>query len=1012
MKVEIQAEANFSINADLILLSKLDNYEMLEMFGMIKKFEGGQCKLADNVVVLKDDDAAAFVGMSKLFPLSNIFLGAYFKIDELRQALKDKEEDLEYLRVFLSYFTPQENGKLTQKQEYWLKFKAWRYDIDDVDYTLEQVLELINKLPLKPNIIRKSKKGWHLIYVFDRFIEKEDIKAYKERKNDNAYVPYMVYEILTNLLPIYLKELEPKLDVKASNNISQIATRFISERLPAYVINPEYSLETFLEAYSFLTKIVFEFESIYKDFDKDLSDNKSPFTIQDIPKEEFNTGISRCGVFKALDEDWENHSYDDWFVMFNLYAVKILYADNQEEIEKIKQEFHEKSRRYPKYEYKQAEYYLNKAIEYQREGLKLPGCKFINKNVSLKYLKACQTCRYKKVDKEGNIYGHYLFSYLYRDNLEDEDITVKGWALKEDGWSLYNAEDGSYIHILPYFKIRTHYLVGEAEDEYVEIIDKRGRSYIRKVDRKKDTYKPNVDLVKRFGAINPDKVNEAKRFLAHYIEKVKEKRGVKIDFVGYKNIGNAWDIVVGGNGKYSRKEMAFIFYGREMENPDWYIPEVKGREDYFKAIYQALFNLNDAPLHLAIAHFLSWIGREFIKERSLIGNVNPILILVGDTGTGKSIRVKIATGLYGNPNLFSFTNITQAGFNNNFPLIKTPFGIDEVIMKTANDERKFGELVYNITNIQGKMTFNTTYNPIDVPISITGETENLLIDKAFSNFRGLNRRSIVIEMTDYWKENSDVLDDALDELQSHHGHILGYVKSLKEEDKKEIEDLIKGIQGRLNFGDSLFKDLKKHIALSLAMFYHFFERYIGIDAVKIADKVNDVIDFVVEQINKKQVERIGENVDYTEEVINFIAKVEEAMNNKKSLKGLSYDKVCNAIGYTPSNRVGEMLKKFFWKRYSETKRKGTKLRFISGVLITNPFMELANNDKNFILETDKSRLEGLNEEELKIWADVLKIRYSDEIVKKIVAELGDKRLKDILKIDNVNDKVEEEEVEF
>jgi hypothetical protein len=480
------------------------------MLGMIKKFEGGQCKLADNVVLLKDDEAPAFVGMSKIFPLSDIFLGAYFKIDELRKALKDKEEDLEYLRVFLSYFKPQEDGKLSQRQEYWDKFKAWRYDIDDVNYTLEQVLELINKLPLKPNIIHKSKKGWHLIYVFDRFVERKDVDDFKKRKNDNAYVPYMVYEILTNLLPIYLKELESKLDVKASNNISMIATRFISERLPAYVINPEYSLETFLKAYSFLTKKAFEFESYY-DLDKDLSDNKSPFTIQNIPKEEFNTGISRCGVFKALDEDWENHSYYDWFLMINLYAVKILYADNQEELEKLKQEFHEKSRRYPKYNYHEAEYYLNKAIEYQRAGLKLPGCKFINENVSSKYLKACQTCRYKKVDKDGNIYGHYLFSYLNRENLEDEDITVKGWALKEDGWSIYNAEDGSYIQVLPYFKIRTYYLVGEAEDEYVEIVDKRGRSYIRKVDRKKDTYKPNVDFVKRFGEINIDKINEAKR---------------------------------------------------------------------------------------------------------------------------------------------------------------------------------------------------------------------------------------------------------------------------------------------------------------------------------------------------------------------------------------------------------------------------------------------------------------------------------------------------------------------
>jgi hypothetical protein len=993
-----QAQVVSSINAGTLV--KLDNYEMLEIFGMITKFDGGMCKLADNIVVLKDADAPVFIGHSKIFPLSEIFTGRYFTSKELKQALKDKEGDLRYLRVFLSYFYPQEDGRLSQKQDYWNKFKSWRYDIDDSNYTLEQVLELINKLPLKPNIIKKSNKGWHLIYVFDRFIEREDVEAYiKNKNNDDAYKPYIVYEILTKLLPFYLKELEPKLDVGASNNISQIATRFISERLPAYIINPEYSLDTFIEAYSFLTKKVFD------EVEEELEiSGKSIFTIQSIPKEEFYTAISRCGVLKALEEDWENHSYNEWFVMFNYYAVKCLYADNQEELEKIINEFHEKSRRHPKYTYKDAEYHLNNAIKKQREGLKLPGCRFINKNINPKYLEACKSCSYKKVDKDGNIYSHFIYSYLNQESLED--IALKGWVLRENGWSIYNAEDGSYIQVLPYFKIRTHYIVGEAEDEYVEIVDKRSRSYIRKVDRKKGTYKPDVNLVKSFGAVNPDKIREAERFLAHYIEKVKVKRGVKIDFVGYKNIGNGWDIVVGGNGKYSRKEISFIFYGKEMENSDWYIPEVKGSEEYFKAIYQALFSLNDAPLHLTIGHFLSWIGREFIKDRSLIANINPILILVGDTGTGKSIRVKLATALYGNPNLFSFTNITQAGFNNNFPLIKTPFGIDEVIMKTANDERKFGELVYNLTNIQGKMTFNTTYNPIDVPVVITGETENLLIDKAFDSFRGLNRRSIVIEMSDRWKENSDVLDDALSELQSHHGHILGYVKSLKEEDKKEIADLIKGIQARLDFGDSSFKDLKKHLALSLAMYYHFFERYIGMDAVDVADKVNAVIDFVAEQINKKQVVKIGENVDYVEEVINFISKVEEAMNNKKSLKGMSYKQVCNTIKYTPSNRIGELLKKFFWKRYTESSGSGSKLRFIPGVLIFNFF--LANDEKAFVIQTDKDRLEALTEEELKIWADVLKIRYGGEVIEKIVEEIGDKRLKEVLKIDSKKEKREEE----
>jgi hypothetical protein len=1002
MIVELQAQAK-PIKADLIPLSTIDNYEMLELFGMIIKFDNGQCKLSDNIVVLRDEEAPVYTDKTKIFPLSDVFSAKYFTEEELKKALNEKAEELKYLRVFLSYFKPQDNGKITQKQEQWFKFKAWRYDIDDINYTLEQVLELIDKLPLKPNIVKKSNKGWHLIYVFDRFLEREEIKAYEENKKDSCYIPYMAYEILTKLLTNYLKELEPKLDVKASNKVSMIATRFISEKLPAYLFGSEYSLEAFVNAFLFLVKREFAYENL-------KADNKnSTYTVQDISKEEFYNALSRCGVIKALEEDWENHRYNDWFVMFNIYAVKCLYAENQEELEEIKQEFHEKSSRYPNYKYEEAEYMLNDAIKRQREGLKLHGCKGINKDVSSKYLEACKSCPYKKVDKDGNIYGHYLFTHLYRDNLEDDNITVKGWVLKEKGWCMYNDKNGSYIQVLPYFTIRAYYLVGEAEDEYIEIVDKTGRSYIKKVERKKDNYLPSVDLVKSFGEINPFKIKDGRMFLAQYIEKVKRKRGIKLDFVGYRYRGNAWDIVVGGNGKYSRKEILFMFQQKSTDESDWYVPEVKGNEEYFKAIYRALFGLDDAPLHLAIAHYLSWVGREFIKDRSIVGSINPILVFVGDTGTGKSIRVKIAQALYGNPNVFSFSNNSQASFNNRFPLIKTPFAIDEVIMKTANDERKFGELIYNITNLQGKTTFNNTYDPITVPVIMTGETENLLIDKAFSNFRGLNRRSVVIEMTDRWKHNSPILDDALSELDKHHGHILGYVKSLKEEDKKEIIDWAKGIDARLQFGDSNFTDLRKHLALSLAMFCHFYEKYIKIDAVDVAEKVNNVIDFTIEQVNKNQAGKIGENVDYVEEVINFIAKIEEAMNNKKSLKSRSYKQVCNAIHYTPSNRVGELLKKFFWKKYDGS----GVLRFVLSSLIVNPFSEALGSEKDFIIETDKSRLESLTDEELKIWAKVLEARYNKNLADNIAVKLENKRLLEVLKVEERKEnKKEKDTVDF
>jgi len=1015
----IEAQNKPSIKIDIL---PLDNYDLLRLFGVFEKVDETDrvYRISPNVLVLRDENDVTFRDKPKIFPLCDVFenkLLRYHSLNnnELRDETIRVSDKLKNLRLFIPFFQPQPDGRLSQKQDYWLKFKAWRYDIDEPNYTFEQMLELAKKLPLMP-IIKKSNKGWHFIYVFDKFIERSEVEAYKGY-NEKYYLPYKVYEILTQLLPFYLKELEPKLDVKASSNISMIATRFISSALPAYYfrvnlyVELEYSLERFFNAYSFLTKKVFNYEINYDlkpDDDKQDSNNnneKSTFTIQDIPKEEFYTAISRCGVLKALDEDWENHGYEEWFLMTTLYAIKILYAENEEEKEELIQEYHEKSSRYSNYKQNEAEYFLNKIIEYQSKGLKIHSCKRINEVIDSKYLDACKSCPYKKVDREGNIYGHYLFSYLYKENLEDDEITIPDWVLKDNGWNMYINQAGIYVQVLPFFRIRSHYIVGESEDEFIELVDKRGRSYIKKVERRSDSYKPSIEIVKSFGEINPARINDAKMFLAQYIEKVKAKRGVKIDFVGYKHIGNEWDVIVGGNGKYSRKEISFIFHGKEMEGPDWYIPEVKGSEKLFRMIYQTLFNLNDSPLHLTIAHFLSWIGREYIKDRSLIGYLNPLMVLVGDTGTGKSLRLKIATALYGNPALFSFTNITQASFNNNFPLIKTPFGVDEVIMKTAMDERKFGELVYNITNVQGKMTFNNTYNPIDVPVAITGETENLLIDKAFSNFRGLNRRSIVIEMTENWKGNSKVLDDALNKLQLNHGHILSYVRSLKDNDKKEIEDLINKIEAKLNIGNTSFNDLRKHLALSLAMFYHFFMRYIGINKDVIEKKINTMIEFVTAQIYKKQIVKVGETVDYMEEIINFIARVEEALNNKKSLKNLSYEKLCNTIGYTPANRVGMLLKKFFWKKYSYTSRTSTLFRFRPGVLIINPIQFETDNGRdaiinNDIIQEDRERLNDLTDEELKIWADIFKLRYDNNAIQKIVTALGNQRLRKLIYPEN------------
>jgi len=979
----------------------IDNYELLDLIGIIEQ-HGDYVKLSSNVVVLNNEEVPELSGLPRVFPIDKLFNEVLFTPEELRKALDTTP--LEKLRFFFAHFRPQENGRITQKAEYWDKFKAWRFDVDYL-YPEEHILSLIDKLPLKPNIIKRTNKGWHLIYVFDEFILRDNYELYKNRfnnfnqvKDEKAYLHFIVYELLTNHTPPYLKSLEEKLDLNASSLVNMIATRFVSEPLPAYLIHEPYTLSEFYEAFKHLIKTSKEEKqkengkplTLDEIRDKFYEENKfSPYTIRDIPKESFYSLLSKCKVLEALDEVWENHSYEEWFIMTTYYAIKILYADTPEEARELREEYHAKSRKHPSYSRDIANYHLDYAIKKQSERLRPMGCGYIYANIRREFKKICEACPYKKVDKDGNIFGHFIFDGLKKGSLED--LPLKDWELREDGWYYVNG-DGFGVRVLPYFKIRTHYIVGEEEAEYVEITDKHNRTYIKKIERRKDTYMPSPELVKSFGFINPDKVKDARRFLAYYIEKVKEKRGVKIDFLGYRYINGMWDIAVGGDGRYTRKELAFIFYGKELDlNTEWFIPSVKGDLETFREIYRKLFSIDDPPLHFAIAHFLSWIGRQVLEGSGLKPNLNPVLIFLGDTGTGKSIRAKISAGLYGNPALFSFTNITQASFNNNFPLIKTPFGIDEVITKTEKDEVKFGELIYNITNIQGKMTYSTTYNPIEVPVLITGETENLLIDKVFASFRGLNRRSIVIELTSDWKHNSDVLDEAIELLYHHHGHILNYIKNLTEQDKQWIEEVAKNIYNYKKIqqlGDASFKDLRKHIAIGLGVFAHFFLSFIQAttNTKEIDRKLARIIDFVVEQITRNQVNRIGENIDYVEEVLGFISKIEEAKVKGLEIKNLSFKQVCQKIGYTPSHKVGEVLKKFFWKRYLLSNN-GTRLVFTPSCLITLPTSLNKVDTSSPEVVNDKSRVGEFTEEEARIWFEVLRIRHGEDGAKKLIEAL-------------------------
>jgi len=240
-------------------LFETNNYSMLLNFGMVL-YKYKRYSFSEDVIVLRDDDDCSFIQKPKLFPLSGLLKYMYYvDIRKMMESIENIKQDLGRLKLSLAFFKPQENGKLTPRKYNWFKIKAWRYDIHDNSYTLKQVVELCDKLPLFPSFLKKSRKGWHLIYVFYNFIERSLVENYK-RDDAKSFLHYNVYKILTEKLPFYIQSLEPKIDIQNSKNISRMFTRFDDGTMPCYYpifnrnINGShfYTLKTFYNAYSFL----------------------------------------------------------------------------------------------------------------------------------------------------------------------------------------------------------------------------------------------------------------------------------------------------------------------------------------------------------------------------------------------------------------------------------------------------------------------------------------------------------------------------------------------------------------------------------------------------------------------------------------------------------------------------------------------------------------------------------------------------------------------------------------
>jgi DNA polymerase I-like protein with 3'-5' exonuclease and polymerase domains len=841
--------------------------------------------------------------------IREVFFG-FNEVDKERWVKEFEEycrEARERNRYYLSIFTEKRNA-----QDFFKRTKvAIRIDIDE-PLKLEQVLEIVNNrelLPIPPTHILRTIKGWHIFYTTQDFIEYDD-------------------KTLLYLIHSYVEEIKTDLRKYADriDHTYQIATRYSDE---IYELREPYTKEELLE-------------EINKYYETEIQINGLLVRRREysrIPISQLSEGLAltlwnACPVIRSLEEKWETHTYNEWFILSWKYAF--LYVLTQKD--EYRQEFLQKSRLWKGKVVITPEQQFQNTLKWMlkdRETLPYFSCSFVYRRVEDAEEK-CNRCQYARwmFDEHGE---RRLISNWFKD-LFYLETRLEGFKVDEKR-NIWVKEDTNEP-ICELFKIEDVVLYNKPnrKEKYIKIFYRDKYEFIPYVL----TASANTDF-SEFIVLTFYNQQLFKKLLTNYLMLFQLARGVReIDKAGYKynELKRKWDMVVANMGSFRAEDLNFYMWSDRTNRLNYYIPIVNGSFEAWKKAYRKVVKAKDPIMLILLGHFISHITKEYFRDKFVASSEpNVLIFLRGFTTTGKTTRLRIASALYGTPQVIQITETTNAKILREFGNIGMPLPLDEFRMR-KDKEDEVANLIYAIANEAPKDTAYERFNPIQVPVVFSGEKNALSVEVLCKNREGLYRRSIVLDVDELPKHKNSALvefytNEILPILKYNHGYIFKLIDFI--ENHIDIEALTKLYKDFEILKDELdkrrskvlrgiVKSLDNHLKLILASIHVFLE-FLGLSDEEKADVfatldqyIRNILAKFYDTLLPKEENKLTKIVDYLRDLADGLYNASNNPTKKTTIRGLTIKRLIDVAGMqVPTTDIEPYVKLLFMKYYQSTK---------------------------------------------------------------------------------------------